>query len=128
LERPTTVSLRAAATDAINANIGLARAKDIDLGLERVDDADVVLDASSVTVVLRNLVDNAVRYTPDGGKVDGSVVQAEREIMFEVVDSGAGIRATNLSVCWSRSTGWIIRARREADWVFPSCRRLPVGP
>ncbi|MFP3567286.1 sensor histidine kinase [Paraburkholderia sp. SIMBA_030] len=52
---------------------------------------DAVVDVSSVTVVLRNLVDNAVRYTPAGGKVDVSVVQAGSEVMFEVVDSGPGI-------------------------------------
>jgi two-component system, OmpR family, sensor kinase len=91
LEQPTMVSLGAVATDAINVNIGLAREKDIDLGLEQIDDVDAVVDASSVTVVLRNLVDNAVRYTPAGGKVDVSVVQSGSEVMFEVVDSGPGV-------------------------------------
>jgi two-component system, OmpR family, sensor kinase len=91
LEQPTMVSLRAVATDAINVNIGLAREKDIDLGLEQINDVDAVVDASSVTVVLRNLVDNAVRYTPAGGKVDVSVVQSGSEVMFEVVDSGPGV-------------------------------------
>jgi len=91
LEQPTTVSLRAVATEVINATIGLAREKDIDLGFEHFDELDAVVDVSSVTVVLRNLVDNAVRYTPAGGKVDVSVVQAGGEVMFEVADSGPGI-------------------------------------
>ncbi|MGF6754668.1 sensor histidine kinase [Paraburkholderia sp. GAS42] len=91
LERPATVSLRAVATEVINATIGLAREKDIDLGFEHFDELDAVVDVSSVTVVLRNLVDNAVRYTPACGKVDVSVVHAGNEVMFEVVDSGSGI-------------------------------------
>ncbi|WP_242665715.1 MULTISPECIES: ATP-binding protein [Paraburkholderia] len=91
LERPVAVSLRAVATDVINATIGLAREKDIDLGFEHFDELDTIIDVSSVTVVLRNLVDNAVRYTPVGGKVDVSVVQAGSDVMFEVVDSGPGI-------------------------------------
>jgi two-component system, OmpR family, sensor kinase len=88
---PTTVSLRAMATEVINATIGLAREKNIDLGFEHFDELDAVVDVSSVTVVLRNLVDNAVRYTPASGKVDVSVIQSGSELMFEVVDSGPGI-------------------------------------
>ncbi|HEX7908390.1 MAG TPA: ATP-binding protein [Paraburkholderia sp.] len=91
LEQPVSVSLRAVATEVINATIGFARDKDIDLGFEHFDELDAVVDVSSVTVVLRNLVDNAVRYTPAGGKVDVSVVHAGSEVMFEVVDSGPGI-------------------------------------
>lgn len=91
LERPVAISLRAVATDVINATIGLAREKDIDLGFEHFDELDAIIDVSSVTVVLRNLVDNAVRYTPAGGKVDVSVVQAGSDVMLEVVDSGPGI-------------------------------------
>ncbi|MGY6258661.1 ATP-binding protein [Paraburkholderia caledonica] len=91
LEQPTTVSLRAMATEVINATIGVAHEKDIDLGFEHFDDVDAVVDASSVMMVLRNLVDNAVRYTPTGGRVDVSVVHAGGEVMFEVTDSGPGI-------------------------------------
>ncbi|MFM0597202.1 ATP-binding protein [Paraburkholderia dilworthii] len=91
LEQPTKVSLRALATEVINTTIGVAREKDIDLGFEHFDEVDAVVDASSVMVVLRNLVDNAVRYTPTGGKVDVSVVHAGGEVMFEVADSGPGI-------------------------------------
>ena len=91
LAQPAPWPLRAAVTEVINDSIGLARAKDIDLGIEQVDDVDVVVDASSMTVVLRNLVDNAVRYTPDGGKVDVSAFERAGELVFEVTDTGPGI-------------------------------------
>jgi two-component system, OmpR family, sensor kinase len=84
------------ATEVINATIDLAREKDIDLGFEQFDELDAVVDASSLTVVLRNLVDNAVRCTPVSGKVDVSVVQVGNEVVFEVADSGPGIPSDEL--------------------------------
>jgi two-component system OmpR family sensor kinase len=42
-------------------------------------------------VLLNNLVDNAIRYTPDGGKVDVVLIRAGDRLGFEVVDTGPGI-------------------------------------
>ncbi|MBB5428322.1 signal transduction histidine kinase [Paraburkholderia sp. JPY158] len=91
-----TVSLRALATDAVNSVLPMARERDVDLGFERFDDAMVMLDEAAVAVILRNLVDNAVRYVPVGGKVDISVSCLETEVMFEVLDSGRGIPQAEL--------------------------------
>lgn len=41
-------------------------------------------------MVLRNSIDNAVRYTPTGGKVDVSVIRSGTDVAFEIVDSGPG--------------------------------------
>lgn len=84
-------SLRAIATEAVNSVLDMARERQVDLGFERFDEGIVLLDEAAVAVVLRNLVDNAVRYVPSGGKVDISVVHSDGEVMFEVIDSGRGI-------------------------------------
>ncbi|MFL9889367.1 ATP-binding protein [Paraburkholderia sp. RL17-383-BIF-A] len=97
LEQPTRVSLRAVATDVINATIDMAHEKDIDLGFEHFEEVDAVIDVSSLTVVLRNLVDNAVRYTPTGGRVDVSVIRLGEEMVLEVTDSGPGIPEEELA-------------------------------
>ena len=51
----------------------LAEAKRLDIGL--VSQQDVVVQASEIdlTMLVRNLVDNAIRYTPEGGRIDLSV-------------------------------------------------------
>lgn len=94
---PSTVSLRQLATDAIAESVEMANSKRIDLGLQQVDDIEVVADAPALAVVLRNLVDNAVRYTPEGGKVDVSVRRTGGYLVLDVEDSGPGIPAEQLS-------------------------------
>lgn len=90
------VSLRALATEVVNSVLDMARERYVDLGFERFDDATVQLDEAAVAVILRNLVDNAVRYVPMGGRVDISVAQAGGAVMFEVLDSGGGIPPAEL--------------------------------
>jgi signal transduction histidine kinase len=48
-------------------------------------------DARSIERVLSNLVENGIRYTPDGGDVVLSVQQGHSGIQFKVQDSGIGI-------------------------------------
>lgn len=85
------VSLHKLATDAIQDAVNVANAKNVDLGLKQVDDLQVDLEASAVTIALRNLVDNAVRYVPEGGKVDVAVVNREGFLVCSVKDSGRGV-------------------------------------
>ncbi len=72
----------------------LAEARGIDLGATTVDERAVVQgDAAALRTLLANLVDNAIRYTPRGGRVDVSAGSAEGRAYLEVADSGPGIPA-----------------------------------
>ncbi len=51
----------------------------------------VVADRERMAVALTNLVDNAIRYSPEGGDVEITVTQNEREAMVSVRDRGLGI-------------------------------------
>ncbi|HKW80185.1 MAG TPA: HAMP domain-containing sensor histidine kinase, partial [Casimicrobiaceae bacterium] len=69
----------------------LAAAKRIDLGLAIESQAQVDGDPDALTTLLSNLVDNALRYTPEGGRVDvGVEVDAEQPVL-SVRDTGPGI-------------------------------------
>ena len=69
----------------------LAEAKRLDIGL--VTQQDVVVHASEIdlTMLVRNLVDNAIRYTPEGGRIDLSVEIGPDGAAFVVRDTGPGI-------------------------------------
>lgn len=81
---------------------GLAQARQIDLGLEHADDVAVDGQPDALIILMRNLVDNAIKYTPAGGTVDIELrrIPAEAKVkgvagpgrvLLSVEDSGPGI-------------------------------------
>ena len=70
-----------------------AQNKGVDLGVERADSVCFEGEGDALATMLRNLVDNAVKYTPAGGTVDVEVTQGEGGPLLVVEDSGPGIPA-----------------------------------
>ncbi|MGH8208341.1 MAG: ATP-binding protein, partial [Steroidobacteraceae bacterium] len=70
--------------------VTLADAKKIDLGIADSQSAIVLGDPDALRTLTRNLVDNAVRYTPAGGRVDVCVENSAATVL-KVIDNGPGI-------------------------------------
>ena len=68
-----------------------AESRDIDVGFRQFVPVAVRSDATALAIVVRNLLDNAVRHTPDHGRVDLSLTSAGARTLLEIVDSGPGI-------------------------------------
>lgn len=68
-----------------------ASSKDIDLGLGRMDAAIVLGCRDQLHFLVRNLIDNAIRYTPAAGRIDIEVVDDGQATLLSVEDSGPGI-------------------------------------
>lgn len=77
--------------DTVAELIPFADAKHIDLGIFESQAAVVRGDPDALRTLTRNLVDNAVRYTPEGGRVDVSVEVTQDRAILRVVDNGPGI-------------------------------------
>jgi two-component system OmpR family sensor kinase len=71
--------------------VPLAAEKRIDLGLARDDPACLIGGADSLRILFDNLLENAIRYTPEGGTVDVQVTSTPDGIQVEVIDTGPGI-------------------------------------
>ncbi|HJU21739.1 MAG TPA: ATP-binding protein [Casimicrobiaceae bacterium] len=89
----TRCDLVALAKDVIVARAALAADKSIDLGLAHETPAVVSGDPEGLRILLSNLVDNALRYTPRGGRIDVSVERDGEDVILCVADTGPGIAA-----------------------------------
>jgi two-component system OmpR family sensor kinase len=80
----------------------LAEAKKIELRLERMDAARVRGQAQALYTLVRNLLDNAIRYTPAAGKVALQIASAGGEAILQVDDTGPGISAEDRARVFDR--------------------------
>jgi len=89
---------------ALSDTLASAQARQIDLGVHRAESVTVAGNAESLRILVRNLLDNGVKYTPAGGTVDLSVHATPEGALVTVEDSGPGIpdkdRARALDRFW----------------------------
>ncbi len=105
------VSLAELAREAVADHAIIAERRRVDLGATRVaDDAVALADAGALRTLVANLVDNAVVYTPAGGRVDVSAGVEDGRPFLEVADDGPGIPEV------------------ERERVFDRFYRLPGAP
>jgi two-component system, OmpR family, sensor kinase len=69
----------------------LAEAKNIDIGVLNSTDITINANETEVMTLVKNLIDNAIRYTPENGQVDIDVAQQDQYVVITVQDSGPGI-------------------------------------
>ena len=87
----TRVELGSLANDAIIARAPLAEARGIDLGRTGTADVAVQGDAANLATLLANLLDNALRHTPSGGRIDVAISDEGEQVVLSVSDTGPGI-------------------------------------
>jgi two-component system OmpR family sensor kinase len=94
--RPTTIaSLDKCAGDVVADLLPEATEKGIDLGFDEIQPCQVAAEPLMVEVLIRNLVDNAVRHTARGGRIDISL-RANEEASLTIEDTGPGIPAEDI--------------------------------
>ncbi|CAM2156207.1 histidine kinase [Pararobbsia alpina] len=97
------IDVKQIVAQVIADSLPVAMQRNIDLGVARMDD-DVKVRALStdVTVVVKNLVENAIRYSPDHSVIDVRVVRRRESVCIEVVDEGPGIAPDMLECVFER--------------------------
>jgi two-component system sensor histidine kinase TctE len=88
----TTLNLNQLAQECTVNWVQMALEKNIDLGFEAAPSkVKVQGDANSLMEMLNNLIDNAIRYTPEGGHITVSVKDTAQGAELSVEDNGPGI-------------------------------------
>jgi signal transduction histidine kinase len=73
-----------------------AKARALTLRLDRTEDVTVVVgDAALLRRVISNLIDNAIKYTPEGGMITVGWQTREDRVLISVADTGIGIAKTD---------------------------------
>ncbi len=81
-----------------------AEEKDIRLEVNAAENLpDIEVDVERMAQVLGNLMSNALRYTPEGGKVELSAGTVSGQVRLDVTDTGPGIAAEDLPNIFARS-------------------------
>ena len=106
LEAAGAVDLQAQLHESMNALIALADQRNIDLGLVAAAEGQPMptfrCAPSDLRSTIDNLIENALRYTPEGGVVDVRIVHDGPRCAIEVVDTGPGIPADLLPRVFDR--------------------------
>ena len=76
---------------AFNDVYPLAQQKHMDMGFMESDECYVLGQEEALRIMLRNLLDNAVKYSPEYSKIDFRVEPSARSVRLVIEDNGPGI-------------------------------------
>jgi signal transduction histidine kinase len=96
------VDLHAVIDDAIDSLMPAALAKNIQVTRDLNREIKVVGDRDRLQQVVWNLVSNAFKFTPKGGRVEVRLAEAEGDAQIDVIDNGIGISPEFLPFVFDR--------------------------
>jgi signal transduction histidine kinase len=96
--KPEEIQLRESADKSIAIVLENAHAKDIEIEISIASGIVVYADSNILQTVIRNIVSNAVKFTPKGGKIKVSAVtNGENRVQVSITDSGIGMKPDMLA-------------------------------
>ena len=92
IQNPVPVKLSRQASDVAAMLAPEAITKNIDLELASPNsDATIIGNPTAINILIRNLVDNAIRYTPVNSFVKIDIQETSHHVILQVIDNGPGI-------------------------------------
>jgi two-component system sensor histidine kinase/response regulator len=92
---PEDISLKEVVESVFLLNKGNFKNKGIEFK-QNIDDVRIHADLNSTKVVLRNLLSNALKFTPENGSIELSTKRINGHVQIELKDSGVGIPEENI--------------------------------
>ena len=95
--RPATVAdLDRCASDVVADLLPEAMEKGVDLGFDEIQPCRVAAEPLMIEILVRNIIDNALRHTPRGGRIDVSIHHDSEGAVLTIEDTGPGIPPEDL--------------------------------
>lgn len=96
------VNISAVMEDAVDLYRHVAEEKEVAMRLTSPEELFLTADRNRMRQVLANLVDNAIKYTPSGGRIDMEAFRREQQAVIIIKDTGIGITPEEMSKIWDR--------------------------
>lgn len=100
--QPEEVHIASLIEDTVELYSDVAEDKNITLHVTAPRELFLIADRNRLRQVLANLLDNAIKYTPTGGRVDLEASVQDEEAIIVVRDTGIGISAEETARVWDR--------------------------
>jgi signal transduction histidine kinase len=96
--KPEEIQLRESADKSIAIVLENAHAKDIEIEISIASGIVVYADSNILQTIIRNIVSNAVKFTPKGGKIKvNAFTNGENRVQVSITDSGIGMKPDMLA-------------------------------
>ncbi|WP_250932290.1 sensor histidine kinase [Aporhodopirellula aestuarii] len=111
------ISLRESVLESVRTYSPVAQASGLELNFhDDGNSAKVLADSEATLTIANNLIGNAIRYTPRGGRIDVRLVQASDRWQLIVADTGVGIAEKDQTKIFER----FYRGSRSAEMATSS--------
>ena len=92
INEPTMLNLNSVASDMIIEILPIADNKNITISLDSMKSKHMLLgNATSLLILMRNLLDNAIRYSYENSEIHVVIKERSNQIILEVIDEGQGV-------------------------------------
>lgn len=106
-----------ALNEVIQANIDLhkekAHHKGVAIVFETNTNYKLIMDRNMIDTVLRNLISNAIKFTPKDGQITIKTEEKQAEITISVIDTGVGISAENIAKLFRNDVHYSTRGTQD---------------
>lgn len=89
--KPQQIAMGKIVEEIVSVNEPIAQLKNINISYKKLTDVDAHADPDLIKIALRNLVNNAIKFTKKGGYVEIQIHKVDDMIEVAVIDNGVGI-------------------------------------
>jgi two-component system sensor histidine kinase/response regulator len=93
---PEIIPLGPLTEEIVSLQLSLATQKELNVAIDVDPNVEIETDKHMISFVIRNLLGNAMKFTPKGGNITLEAKSGKTEVIYKVIDTGVGISRANI--------------------------------